>query len=235
MIAVVSSNLREATALSVLAAGETRTARACTSVAQFKTLARKIPPTLVLARQQLSDGYSDDILSWLKGADLLPDTPVIVLARADCSAGQEARQIHLGAVCVLKDPLRPDVLVEYSSRILRGSRATGAAPSTRFTMAGATIDPDQQRLLRGRHSAHLSPKEIELARLLAEAPGQLVSYEQLYQQICGRSFDGDTANIRVLVGKLVASYKRIHVDLRKAVRVTPKSGYRYAPATTGKC
>jgi DNA-binding response OmpR family regulator len=227
VIAVISSSPREASALSGLAASHARPTATCLTLAEFKQLVRKIPPALVLTRRELSDGYSDDILDWLAKSELLPSTPVIVLVPADCSPGQEARQLSLGAACVLRDPLRPAVLVEYSGRFLRKARPA-RPPDARFVLGDATIDPDQQAVMRGKRSAHLSPKEIELARLLAESSGRLVSYEQLYSAICGRKFSGDTVNIRVLFSKLASSFKLVRVDLRQFVQLIPKSGYRYS-------
>lgn len=233
MIAVLSSSPREAAALLTLASASGRPTTQCGSISRFKSLVRKVPPVLVLTRHKLSDGYSDDVLAWLGQLSLLPSTSVIVLAKADCDASQEARQLNLGAACVLRDPLRPDVLVQYAHRFLRAAR-TSATPDACFAIAGATINPDQHQVRKGKLSAHLSPKEVDLARVLAETPGQLVSYDKLYVEICGRKFDGNTANIRVLFGKLVASFQRVRVDLHKVVHLTPKSGYRYVPVDAAK-
>lgn len=236
MIVIVSSSSREASSLAALIKNCPHPASTCVSIAQFKAQIRKAPPTLVLTRVNLSDGYSDDILSLLDKSSLLPNTRVIVLAGADCSPRQEARQLFLGADCVLRDPLRPGVLLEYTAKFLRTSprSKTRSLPPDDFILAGATVLSDQQQLQCGGRSTHITPKEVELARLLSESPGKTLTYGLLYGELFNRAFPGDSANLRVLLGKLSSSYRKLGLDLRSAIRVTPKSGYCYLPPPSGR-
>jgi DNA-binding response OmpR family regulator len=234
VIIIVSNSSREASSLALLTANHPRPTSTCTSAGQFKTQLMKNPPAVVITRTVLVDGYSDDILALLRESGLLPGTRVIVLAGADCTSRQETRQLSLGADCVLRDPVRSDVLLEYTTKYLRASIAPGTnrLSSEPLTLAGATIRPDQQKLVRGRRSVHVTPKEIELARLLAGSPGKFVTYHFFYSELFNRTFSGDSANLRVLFGILVASYRKLGLDLRSVIRVTPKSGYCYLPSPT---
>ena len=220
----------------MLIEGRSRPTCTCASLGQFRTQLRKIRPAIVVARARLLDGYSDDLIALLVRTELVPGTRVLVLAGADCTPRQEARQLSLGADCVLKDPLRPEVLLEYIAKFLRPSPTSAPRPSPaeQILFAGGTIRPDQQRLHCRTRSVHLAPKEIELARLLAESPGKTVTYHFLYGELFHRTFSGDTANLRVLLGKLAASYRKLGLDLRARIRVTPKSGYCYLPPPTGR-
>jgi DNA-binding response OmpR family regulator len=234
MIVIVSSSPREASSLDALVRHCPRPSSTCSSIAQFKSRLRKIPPTLVLTRINLSDGYSDDILALLDKSGLLPSARVIVLAGADCSPQQEARQLSLGADCVLRDPLRPDVLLEYTAKFLRASKLPVARslPPDDFALAGAMVLSDQLQLQCNGRSTHITPKEVELARLLSESPGKILPYGLLYGELFNRAFAGDSVNLRVLLGKLSSSYRKLGLDLRSAIRVTPKSGYCYLPPPT---
>lgn len=236
MIVIISSSAREASSLAALVANRPRPASTCASVGQFKTQLRKTPPTLVLTRANLSDGYSDDILALLDKSGFLPNTRVIVLMKADCTPRQEARQLSLGADCVLRDPLHPEVLLEYTAKFLRVSppARTRALPPDNFALAGATVLSDQHQLQRGSRSTHITPKEVELARLLFESPGKTLTYGLLYGELFNRAFSGDSANLRVLLGKLSASYRRLGLDLRSTLRVTPKTGYCHLPLSNGR-
>lgn len=235
MIIIASSSLREARALAQLIGNRPRPVYTCASVGQFRSQLRQAPPALVLTRASLVDGYSDDILALLETAGLLPNTRVIVLVGADCTSRQETRQLSLGADCIMRDPLRPDVLLEYIAKFLRPSLTPPRSPlPEQILLAGAIIQPEQQQLQSNNRSVHLSPREIELARLLAESTGKTVTYHTLYSELFNRTFAGDTANVRVLLGKLVSSYRKLGIDLRALIRVTPKSGYRYLPAPTGR-
>ncbi len=234
MIVIVTSSAREASSLAALVGNCPRPASICISVSQFKSQLRKAPPSLVLTRVKLSDGYSDDILSLLDNSGLLPIARVIVLAGADCPPRQEARQLALGADCVLRDPLRPGVLLEYIAKFLRASSLSKARslPPDKFALAGATVLSDQQQLQCGGRSTHITPKEIELARLLSESPGQTLTYGLLYSELFNRGFPGDSANLRVLLGKLASSFRKLGLDLRSVIRVTPKTGYCYLPQSS---
>jgi DNA-binding winged helix-turn-helix (wHTH) protein len=68
---------------------------------------------------------------------------------------------------------------------------------------------------------------VTLVELLAHSGGELLTYECLYSDILGRSFRGDTSNMRVLLGKLTASLQPIGIGVRRWVEVIPKTGYRY--------
>jgi DNA-binding response OmpR family regulator len=234
VIAVISSSSREAAALTGLTSSICTPVCPCTNVRQFETLLRKAPPALVLTRLNMTDGYSDDIFSLLTKSRLLPGTAVIVLAGADCTPRQEARQLDLGADCVLRDPLRPEVLIQYVAKLLRSARRPAASTpfERRFTFADATVSPDEHNARLRNKSVHLSPKEIELARLLTESAGQMITYEVLYSELFGRAFSGDTANLRVLLGKLVASFQQLRINLRASIEVIPKSGCRYSTTAT---
>jgi DNA-binding response OmpR family regulator len=228
LIVVIASSPREASALANLTGFASLASSVCVSVNQFKCLLRKVSPGVVIARTNLSDGYSDDVLRLLAKPEPSSGTAVIILAKADFTSKQESRQLALGADCVLKDPLRPDVLLEYVAKFLRSSRQPSELrPSQRFTLAGAEIIPDRRTLQCGKKSINLSPKEVDLARLFAESPGKMVTYETLYTELFGRTFSGDSVNGRVLLGKLAASFQKLRVDLRGQIEVIPKLGFRY--------
>jgi two-component system KDP operon response regulator KdpE len=214
--------------LAVLIGSASNPVSQCRSLRQFNSLLERMAPALVITRLRLTDGYSDDVLASLARLRFLPEIAVIVIAEADCTQKQEARQLRLGADSVLKDPLKPDVLLEYSAKFLRDFRRPLAKTpvSREFDLAGATIIPDLHQLrLRGK-KIKLSPKETELARILAEFRGRVATYDFIYSELFSRTFSGDTANLRVLFGKLVSSFRKLRIDLRAVVQVLPKSGYR---------
>jgi DNA-binding response OmpR family regulator len=232
MIIVVSSSPRELRALVALAGSDPRAVYACASAGQFKDHLRKIPPSLVLTRSCLADGYSDDLVALLTAAGFLPGTKLIVLIEAGCTPREEARQLALGADCVLRDPLRPEVLLQYIAKFTRPAHDApppAQLPPDQFSLAGATFIPEQQTLARGRRTVHVAPMEIQLARLLADSPGKTRTYQILYGELFNRAYSGDSSNVRVLLGKLALSYRKLGLNLRAAIRVMPKCGYCYQP------
>ena len=236
MILFVSSSNREASALAATCEHRSWASYSCATVREFRPLAEKIQPRAVVVRHRLLDGYSDDILACLKGLSATARPRVIVLMSADRTAQTEARQIALGADCVLHDPVRTEILLEYLARY-RVPAEIPATPSlktrTSFSFAGAEVYPQEHRLVRGKQSLHLAPQEVALLSLLSNASGKVVPYPVLYCDLFGRRFEGDTANCRVLLGKVSASFNRLGIELKPFIQVIPKSGYLYSPKPAG--
>jgi len=232
MILFVSSSNREASALAATCEHRFWASYTCATVREFRPLTEKIQPRAVVVRHRLLDGYSDDILACLKRMPSTARPRVIVLMSADRTAQIEARQIALGADCVLHDPVRTEILLEYLARYRIPTESPAAhSPKTRtsFSFAGAEVYPQEHRLVRGKQSLHLAPQEVALLNILSNTSGKVVPYPILYCDLFGRRFDGDTANCRVLLGKLSASFDRLGIELKPFIQVIPKSGYLYSP------
>lgn len=185
-----------------------------------------------MARHRLPDGYSDDILTLIHDLANPTGARLVVLAPPDFHPREEARQIALGADCVMRDPVRMDVLVEYLARFrarpaMNLARQVGSRP--KFQFAGATVFPQERRIEAGGKSVRITPMEIEFVQLLARAPGKVVAYGTLYSEVLERSFGGDTSNMRVLFAKVGTSFNRIGIKIRTVVQVIPKTGYHYLP------
>lgn len=227
MIALVSSNVRERSALAALCEQRCWPHAACDSLRSLRKLLQQSKLQIVVTRNRLDDGYSDDVLA-LMADRRAPGSRIIVLYPADLPATQAARQISLGADCVLRDPVRTDVLAAYLSRYASAPAPvpTGRTRPRLLRFAGGLIDPVARTVGHAGQHASLTPREIELIQLLTETKGTLVSYQTLYSEILGRPFRGDTSNMRVLLGKLDKSFRSVGIALREYVAVIPKAGYR---------
>jgi DNA-binding response OmpR family regulator len=234
MIHIVSSHPGERRAFVALCASRDWVSLECDSFHAFRRALRQTPPKVVVTRQRLADGYSDDVIATLADAALLPTTKVVVLLAASGTSAQEARQVTLGADLVHRDPVRTDVLLEYIARYratpapVERERAGPAAES--FPFLGATVQSMERTIRYRGRSATLTPRQVELIELLVGAPSQVLTYQTLYSEILGRKFRGDTSNMRVLLGKLDATLRPVGLHLRRHVEVIPKTGYRYRPA-----
>lgn len=229
MILILSDSPREASLLGDLCEHRSWPCATGGSIADFKKLAGTTSPRVVVVRQRLVDGYSDDILGEL-GHRKPSDRPrVIVLMAGTTSIQQEARQVNLGADCVLRDPLRIEVLLEYLAKY---RTRTAAAKTTRpvslaFEFAGVQVSPSELLLTRAKRQTRTTPRVVDLLGLLHRLAGQVAPYPLIYSEIFSRRFTGDTSNCRVLVGKAVTDFQRLGVNLRTRIEAIPKSGYRY--------
>jgi DNA-binding response OmpR family regulator len=183
---------------------------------------------VIVVRYQLQDGFSDDVIGVLAKLKCFPAPKVIVLLSAGSPSAVESRQLMLGADCVQRDPVRSDVLMAYLEKYLHSVQSTPPSHSTRLLrFSAATLHPLTRTLQHRDRSVILTPRESMLLELLIAAEPDVVSYETLYNEILERRFRGDTSNMRVLLGKLNISARKVGVALRSSVDVIPKTGYRY--------
>jgi DNA-binding response OmpR family regulator len=234
MIAIVSSSARERVAFAAVCESRGWPWTECDSVRKLARLLIQMRPRVIILRHKLADGYSDDVLRMLKDAGSGQPPKVIVLLSAGTPSAVEARQVLLGADVVLCDPIRADVVSAYVERFraTRPRLAVESFPADRGTIsfAGASVNVVERTLRHGTRNIGLTPREVELIQILSESRGQVVTYEALYSEILGRKFQGDTSNMRVLLGKLGDTCRRVGLTLRSHVDVIPKSGYRLRPA-----
>jgi hypothetical protein len=195
-------------------------------------------PRVVLVRHKLSDGYADEVILQLRTLTGGETPKIIVLIDAAVSHAAEARQITLGADYVQRDPVRTEILTAYLSKFLlipQVSRTIRKAQTPRsICVAGAELSLSDRVLQRRGKATRLTPKEAELTESLFHARGAVIRYESLYDEVFRRKFTGDTSNMRVLLGKLAASFGRIGLNLRRWIEVVPKAGYRLHNAPPGK-
>lgn len=230
MIAVVSSSRSERLALSALCTSRGWTASDFDSVHTSLRQFNRFIPKVILLRHKLADGYSDDIMPKVRLCPGGPETKIIVLVDVSLSSVAEARQLSLGADCVLRDPVRSEILTAYVEKFLasQAGRKISRRSEHRdvLIIAGACLCISDRSLRRSRQKTQVTPKEAELAESLCHSRGEVIRYESLYSDVLGRRFAGDTSNMRVLLGKLSTSFRRIGIDFRRWIEVIPKTGYR---------
>jgi DNA-binding response OmpR family regulator len=231
VIAIISTAITERAALASLCESKGWASIECESARASLRIIKRHRPHVLILRHRLVDGYSDDVFAQLVALQLLPEIRVIVLLEAGTPSITEVRQLALGADCVLRNPIRTDVLAAYIGKYLdRNIFSPNKAIRTGETaipFCGAHLFTSQRTLHYETKAAALTPREVLLIEMLAQSEGILVTYEILYSEIIGRRFCGDTSNMRVLLGKLKASCELLGITLRKHVQVIPKSGYRY--------
>lgn len=231
MIAIACSGATERTALASLCESNGWPTIECHSVRATLRSLRRHKPRVVVTRHRLDDGYSDDIVAALVSREQRPNTKLIVLLDAGVSSAVEVRQVGLGADCVLRNPIRTDVLIAYIGNYLKASPPFGSstdhAGEDTIEFCDGTFAPVARTLRHGKNLVSLTPREAVLIELLTQFPGTVASYERMYGEILGRKYRGDTSNMRVLLGKLVASCRAIGMEIRPRIRVIPKTGYRY--------
>ncbi|MCW8881989.1 MAG: response regulator [Sedimenticola sp.] len=126
--------------------------------------------------------------------------PIIVLSvRAD--EVQKVAALDAGANDYVTKPFG---ISELMARIRVVIRDHGEPVSTQatFDSKGLRIDYAAREVSVDGHIVHLTKKEYELIRLLVDAPGQVLTHQQILRQVWGPAQQNETHYLRVLVGQL---------------------------------
>jgi len=143
------------------------------------------PFDLVLIDLGLPDMSGLDVLKQLRERD--PHVPVLILT-ARGGEDDVVKGLDLGADDYL---VKPASLAELQARV----RALMRRQETVAVLSYGALELDVgRRMLRvGDHEARLTPREVDLLRILVEHRGDVVTREELLEKIWRNSFDPRTS------------------------------------------
>jgi len=169
----------------------------------------------------------DVMLPGLSGLDLVRKvraegfpTPVLFLS-AKGEPMDRVRGLEEGGDDYLPKPYSfPEVLARIQA-LLR--RASMEMPASRVEIGDLLWEPEAYRIARGGQRVELSPKEYQLAALLLENRGQVVSRRQIMERVWGLDIpaDGNALDVQVrrLRSKLDDPYERKLVHTVRGIGV----------------
>lgn len=144
---------------------------------------------LVLLDPHLPDFSGYDLLSTTKNRP-----PVIILSE-DASEDAIVNAFDLGAVDYI---IKPFSIRELLARIRAVLRRYDNYPVDELIRVGPiTIDSDNYEAFRNDQKLELTLKEYELLKLLASAPGKVLTRDYLLDRIWGYEFYGETRTVDV--------------------------------------
>lgn len=124
---------------------------------------------------------------------------------------------------------KPFGFPELSARIRAALRR---APAEQHPAPIATpelsVDFERRTVVAGGKPVHLAPKEFELLRALAAAPGKPLSHRRLLQTVWGAEYGEEAEYLRVAINQL---RKKIEPDPSQPryLLTEPRVGYRFVP------
>jgi DNA-binding response OmpR family regulator len=175
---------------------------------QLRVLASAIPPQDLVAMKLNALLLDPSVLGdegWAyleRVCGMLPDLGVVVCTGRSTVA-QRVRGLRLGVDDWIAKPCHPEEAMArveaVSRRRHRGRSSLEAGP----TIAGEMeIRPDQFQALVGGTSLDLTRREFELLQLLAEAKGQVLERETIYQRVWGYAMAHGDRSVDVFIRKL---------------------------------
>lgn len=167
-------------------------------------------PDLVVLDVMLPGVDGIELLQRMKASAELRTIPV-VMATAKGAEYDKIRGLDLGADYYLVKPFGVMELVSCVKAVLRRCRPDKAAHLLRS--GGLVVDLDAHTVTVDGARVALTYKEFELLRLFLSHPGMAFTREQLFQEVWGMDFCGETRtvdmHIRTLRQKLGPYGRRI--------------------------
>lgn len=167
-------------------------------------------PELVVLDVMLPGIDGMELLRRMRADAALSDIPV-VMATAKGAEYDKIRGLDLGADYYLTKPFGVMELVSCVKAVLRRCRPDKAAHMLRS--GGLVVDLDAHTVTVDGARVALTYKEFELLRLFLSHPGMAFTRDQLFQEVWGMDFCGETRtvdmHIRTLRQKLGPYGRRI--------------------------
>jgi two-component system, OmpR family, response regulator VicR len=190
---------------------------------------KEFAPDLVVLDVMLPDGDGFELCRYLQQGGR---TPVIMLT-ARSQKADKLRGLALGADDYVTKPFDLEELLARVKVVLRRSR-----PSIeQLTLGALTIDFQALRATQGQEQIHLSYREFDVLRYLAERQGRVVSRNELLSQIWSyadmpitRSVDHAIARLRKKIEPDPRRPRFIHTVHGDGYCLTPEGRTDYVPA-----
>jgi two-component system response regulator RegX3 len=175
---------------------------------QLRLVASAIPPEELVAMKLNALLLDPAVLGDEGGAYLervcgmLPDLGVVVCTGRSTVA-QRVRGLRLGVDDWITKPCHPEEAMARVEAVTRRRRRSRSEVESGPLVAGELeIRPDQFQAFVSGSSLDLTRREFELLQLLAEAKGQVLERETIYQRVWGYAMAHGDRSVDVFIRKL---------------------------------
>jgi DNA-binding response OmpR family regulator len=166
----------------------------------------------------------------------LPGMGVIVCTGRSTVA-QRVRGLRFGADDWLTKPCHPEELIARVEAVVRRRKRASVGVEKGAVLAGELeIRPDQFQAFVAGGSLDLTRREFEVLELLADAKGQVLEREEIYQRVWGyamargdRSVDVFVRKVRQKLEKASPKWEYIHTHFGIGYRFQPVGEEAEAP------
>jgi DNA-binding response OmpR family regulator len=161
---------------------------------------------------------------------MLPELGIVVCS-GQSTVAQRVRGLRLGADDWVGKPCHPEEVIARLEAVVRRRRRSRIQSDVGPLIAGELeVRPDQFQAFVGGRSLELTRREFELLQLLAEAKGNVLEREAIYQRVWGYSMAHGDRSVDVFVRKLrqklergSPSWRYIHTHFGIGYRFDPES------------
>ena len=158
----------------------------------FRAALREQKPELVLLDVMLPGEDGVSLLQFLKSSPETAEIPVI-MATAKGMEYDKIQSLDLGADDYL---VKPFGMMEMVSRVKAVLRRCRPAPVQHILKSdGLTVNLDEHTVTADSERVQLTYKEFELLRLFLAHPGVAFTRDQLFSEIWGEDYIGETRTV----------------------------------------
>jgi DNA-binding response OmpR family regulator len=152
----------------------------------------------------------------------------VIVCTGPSSVAQRVRGLRMGADDWVTKPCHPEELIARVEAVVRRrKRAEARSESGPVVVGEVEIRADQFQAFVGGASVDLTRREFELIQLLAEAEGQVLQREEIYQRVWGYAMVHGDRSVDVFVRKLRQKLERVSPRWRY-IHTHFGIGYRFA-------
>ena len=157
----------------------------------------------------------------------------VVVCTGQSTVAQRVRGLRLGADDWVNKPCHPEELIARVEAVVRRRRRAEPRTDAPAVLAGQVeIRPDRFQAFVSGRSVDLTRREFELIRLLADAEGQVLEREEIYQRVWGYAMAHGDRSVDVFVRKLRQKLER-HSPGWRYIHTHFGVGYRFAAQPVG--
>jgi DNA-binding response OmpR family regulator len=157
----------------------------------------------------------------------------VLVCTSQSTVAQRVRGLRLGADDWIGKPAHPEeVMARIEAVVRRRKRATTRDDVGPLVAGELEIRADQYQAFVSGQSVGLTRREFELLQLLAEAHGQVIEREEIYQKVWGYAMAHGDRSVDVFVRKLRQKLQRHSANWRY-IHTHFGIGYRFDPETIG--
>jgi DNA-binding response OmpR family regulator len=158
----------------------------------------------------------------------------VLVCTTQSTVAQRVRGLRLGADDWISKPCHPEeVMARIEAVVRRRKRAAARADVGPVVVGELEIRADQYQALVSGQSLGLTRREFELLQLLAEAHGQVIEREDIYQKVWGYAMAHGDRSVDVFVRKLRQKLQR-HSASWRYIHTHFGIGYRFEPEPIGE-
>ncbi|MEA2374239.1 MAG: hypothetical protein QOD53_702 [Thermoleophilaceae bacterium] len=175
---------------------------------QFRVLAAPVPPQELVAMRLNAVVVDVGLLgpqAWEyieRVGDGIPGLGLVVCTERSTVA-QRVRGLRLGADDWIGKPCHPEEVIARVEAVVRRRKRAGGQEERGPLVAGELeIRADQFQVFVGGQNIDLTRREFELLQLLAQASGQVLQREEVYQRVWGYAMAHGDRSVDVFVRKL---------------------------------